>query len=361
MPQEVSNAFTGAPTQGWENQFFTDLGNTIGHLVAMDADLAEGLAKAAGYPNNILVDKGIGDVVSGDFQALAHTFQTGADAMIGGAFEILNGLDDQNFILKNPSLIINPDSSIPASSLPISLPSNLGETAVDDPTAVSDAAGEPPDEGDVSASIGTLQSVSTAAALTPTDPTVQNLDAVARELNHGLDYQGATDNQGFTVTSDGRLFFNGATRVAVNINGNNLDIAQQLDSHGGYKVTAETIGADMANVYMSFINDHSATHGGSKEIVKLTEDLSQYSATPNDTTTMAFDIAYGLDGDMDLSSSGPVAALAKLGSVENFDSHPRRNVIQALDGTICLDRRPVGEDGTALPGQTGRSGPQRRE
>src|SRR3546814_1111860 len=34
-------------------------------------------------------------------------------------------------------------------------------------------------------------------------------------------------------------------------------------------------------------------------------------------------------------------------------------VIQALDGTICADRRPVGEDGTALLGKADGPGTQR--
>jgi hypothetical protein len=39
-----------------------------------------------------------------------------------------------------------------------------------------------------------------------------------------------------------------------------------------------------------------------------------------------------------------------LGSVENQDSLCGLVVIQALDGTIRTDRRPMGEDGTALSG-----------
>src|SRR6266851_5753912 len=40
-----------------------------------------------------------------------------------------------------------------------------------------------------------------------------------------------------------------------------------------------------------------------------------------------------------------------LGSVEIQDSHYGLDVIQAWDGTICTDGRPMGEDGTALSGQ----------
>ena len=39
-----------------------------------------------------------------------------------------------------------------------------------------------------------------------------------------------------------------------------------------------------------------------------------------------------------------------LGSVENQDSTGGLVVIQALDGTIRTDRRPMGEDGAALSG-----------
>jgi hypothetical protein len=51
----------------------------------------------------------------------------------------------------------------------------------------------------------------------------------------------------------------------------------------------------------------------------------------------------GVDGlDVDTSP---------LGSVEIQDSIPRLFVIQAWDGTICTDRRPMGENGAALSGQ----------
>jgi hypothetical protein len=40
----------------------------------------------------------------------------------------------------------------------------------------------------------------------------------------------------------------------------------------------------------------------------------------------------------------------RLGSVENQDSIGSLIVIQASDGSFGADRRPVGEDGTALPG-----------
>jgi N-methylhydantoinase B/oxoprolinase/acetone carboxylase alpha subunit len=39
-----------------------------------------------------------------------------------------------------------------------------------------------------------------------------------------------------------------------------------------------------------------------------------------------------------------------LGSVEIWDSQLSLFVIQALDGSLCIDCRPMGEDGTALPG-----------
>ena len=40
-----------------------------------------------------------------------------------------------------------------------------------------------------------------------------------------------------------------------------------------------------------------------------------------------------------------------LGSVEIWDSRIRLGVIQAVDGTLYFDRRPVGEDAAALFGQ----------
>ena len=43
-------------------------------------------------------------------------------------------------------------------------------------------------------------------------------------------------------------------------------------------------------------------------------------------------------------------ALSDLGPVGMRDSHPCLVVIQALDGTILPDRRPMGEDGAALSG-----------
>jgi hypothetical protein len=42
--------------------------------------------------------------------------------------------------------------------------------------------------------------------------------------------------------------------------------------------------------------------------------------------------------------------LIQLGPVENQDSPCGLVVIQALDGTIRTDRRPMGEDGAALSG-----------
>src|SRR5260221_14058936 len=42
---------------------------------------------------------------------------------------------------------------------------------------------------------------------------------------------------------------------------------------------------------------------------------------------------------------------SRLGPVEIQDSHHGLDVIQAWDGTICTDGRPMGEDGTALSGQ----------
>ena len=47
-----------------------------------------------------------------------------------------------------------------------------------------------------------------------------------------------------------------------------------------------------------------------------------------------------------------------LGSVGIQDSHGGLVVIQALDGPIRFDRRPVGEDGAALSGKAWRSGAQ---
>src|ERR1700759_5381905 len=49
-----------------------------------------------------------------------------------------------------------------------------------------------------------------------------------------------------------------------------------------------------------------------------------------------------------------------LGSVEIWDSPKLEIVLQAWDGAICADRRPVGEDGTALPGEEIRPRSQRR-
>jgi hypothetical protein len=46
--------------------------------------------------------------------------------------------------------------------------------------------------------------------------------------------------------------------------------------------------------------------------------------------------------------------LAVLGSVENRDSPLRLGVIQAFDGQIRFDERPMGEDGTSLFGQAKR-------
>ena len=50
---------------------------------------------------------------------------------------------------------------------------------------------------------------------------------------------------------------------------------------------------------------------------------------------------------------------AVLGSVEIWDSPSGRDVIQALDGSIRFERRPVGKDGTALSGEGGRPRTQR--
>jgi hypothetical protein len=41
----------------------------------------------------------------------------------------------------------------------------------------------------------------------------------------------------------------------------------------------------------------------------------------------------------------------ELGSVEIWDSPKQGIVIQAWDGPICAKRRPVGENGAALPGE----------
>ena len=43
--------------------------------------------------------------------------------------------------------------------------------------------------------------------------------------------------------------------------------------------------------------------------------------------------------------------LAGLGPVEIWDSRIELGVIQALDGTLCIDRRPMGENATPLLGQ----------
>src|ERR1019366_7861958 len=48
-------------------------------------------------------------------------------------------------------------------------------------------------------------------------------------------------------------------------------------------------------------------------------------------------------------------AWSVLGSVENQDSPMRLGMIQAFDGKIRFDGRPMGEDGTSLFGQTQRS------
>ena len=46
-----------------------------------------------------------------------------------------------------------------------------------------------------------------------------------------------------------------------------------------------------------------------------------------------------------------ICVIAGLGSVRIWDFPLMWNVIHALDGPLCTDRRPVGEDGTALFGQ----------
>src|ERR1700751_2713661 len=53
-------------------------------------------------------------------------------------------------------------------------------------------------------------------------------------------------------------------------------------------------------------------------------------------------------------------ATVALGSVEIWASPKLEIVIQARDGAICADRRPVGKDGTALPGEEVRPRSQRR-
>ena len=52
--------------------------------------------------------------------------------------------------------------------------------------------------------------------------------------------------------------------------------------------------------------------------------------------------------------------VSNLGSVEIWASPKLEIVIQAGDGAICADRCPVGEDGTALPGEEVRPRSQRR-
>jgi SRSO17 transposase len=51
--------------------------------------------------------------------------------------------------------------------------------------------------------------------------------------------------------------------------------------------------------------------------------------------------------------------IAELGSVEIWDSPTLDIVIQAWDGPICAERRPVGENATALPGEEVGPWPQR--
>ena len=51
--------------------------------------------------------------------------------------------------------------------------------------------------------------------------------------------------------------------------------------------------------------------------------------------------------------------LRGLGSVEIWDSPKQDIVIQAWDGPICANRCPMGQDGTALPGEEVRPGSQR--
>src|ERR1700749_3854502 len=60
-------------------------------------------------------------------------------------------------------------------------------------------------------------------------------------------------------------------------------------------------------------------------------------------------------------NGAPLALLRSgLRSCEIWDSPKLEIVLQAWDGAICADRRPVGEDGTALPGEEIRPRSQRR-
>jgi hypothetical protein len=59
-------------------------------------------------------------------------------------------------------------------------------------------------------------------------------------------------------------------------------------------------------------------------------------------------IAWGCSGRDACPNSSTNPAI--LGPVENQDSAFGLFVIQALDGPIRTDRRPMGEDGTALSG-----------
>jgi hypothetical protein len=54
-----------------------------------------------------------------------------------------------------------------------------------------------------------------------------------------------------------------------------------------------------------------------------------------------------------------ILSAAALGSVEIWDSPTLDIVIQAWDGPICAERRPVGENATALPGEEVGPWPQR--
>ena len=58
----------------------------------------------------------------------------------------------------------------------------------------------------------------------------------------------------------------------------------------------------------------------------------------------------GIDADLLADQIDAIPDGATLGSVENQDSTGGLVVIQALDGTIRTDRRPMGEDGAALSG-----------
>ena len=86
----------------------------------------------------------------------------------------------------------------------------------------------------------------------------------------------------FFLNPDGNLNFSGdftIQPVDVKSTSNPL-ISQETDAQGDYTVTSTTLGIDIANVFMSFINNQSTTTPGSQEVVKLVLDLSTYESDP---------------------------------------------------------------------------------